>query len=193
MKCEEIMNTNLEILTEQDTVQTAAMVMAEAAVGILPICDVNGRVIGVVTDRDLTTRVLAKKVDPLTTSATLVMTTPAVTCLATADIAEAEDLMARERKARLMMVDAEGKLVGLLSLAALIEHAPSRKALQTAREIFSREALGPRGGAAPGAPLLKDDPQAVATAPVGDPEPTDRNSVAMGGHWHLRDTTEFPG
>jgi CBS domain-containing protein len=193
MKCEEIMNTNLEILTEQATVQTAAEVMADTGVGILPICDTNRHVIGVITDRDLTTRVLAKKVDAVTTSATLVMSSPAVTCLATADIAEAEDLMARERKARLMMVDVDGKFVGILTLAALIEHAPSRKALQTAREVFSPEAVGPRGGAAPGAPLLKDDPEALATAPVGDPEPTDRNSVAMGGHWHLRDTTEFPG
>ena len=63
MKCAEIMNKNVEWLTEKDTVRKAASVMAEAGVGFLPICDAERRVIGVVTDRDLTTRVLAKKVD----------------------------------------------------------------------------------------------------------------------------------
>ena len=73
MKCADIMNENVEWLTEQDTVRKAAAVMAEAGVGFLPICDAEQRVIGVVTDRDLATRVLAKKIDPDTTSAALVM------------------------------------------------------------------------------------------------------------------------
>ncbi|HSY41540.1 MAG TPA: CBS domain-containing protein, partial [Polyangia bacterium] len=73
MKCSDIMNKNVEWLTEKDTVRKAASVMAEAGVGFLPICDAEQRVIGVVTDRDLTTRVLAKKIDPDTTSAALVM------------------------------------------------------------------------------------------------------------------------
>jgi CBS domain-containing protein len=44
----------------------AATVMAEAGIGFLPICDAHMRVIGVVTDRDLATRVLAKKIAPET-------------------------------------------------------------------------------------------------------------------------------
>jgi CBS domain-containing protein len=73
MKCSDIMDKNVEWLTEKDSIRKAATVMAEAGVGFLPICDAEKRVIGVVTDRDLTTRALAKKIDPDTTSAALVV------------------------------------------------------------------------------------------------------------------------
>src|SRR4051812_33864686 len=101
MKCAEIMNKNLEWLTEKDTVLQAAKVMAESGIGFLPICDARQRVVSVVTDRDLTTRALAKRVDPATTSATLIMSSPPVTCLETANVADAEDLMASQRKSRI--------------------------------------------------------------------------------------------
>src|SRR6476620_5270649 len=69
MKCTDIMSKNLEWLTEKDTVLKAAAIMAEAGVGFLPICDARRRVIGVVTDRDLAIRALAKKVAADSTSA----------------------------------------------------------------------------------------------------------------------------
>ena len=154
MKCATIMSTNLEWLTEQDTIQTAADKMTEAGVGFLPICDAERRVVGVVTDRDLVTRALARKVVPGTTSIGLIMTSPALSCPATADLHEAEALMATAQKSRLVITDAHTRLVGVVSLADLLEHAPSAHALQTTRAVLWREALGPRGGARPGAPLL---------------------------------------
>ena len=191
MKCAEIMNKHVEWLTEKDTVRKAASVMADAGVGFLPICDAERRVIGVVTDRDLTTRVLAKKVDPDTTSAALVMTSPALTCLETADLREAEALMANERKARLVLIDAEEKLAGVLELADIVEYAPGWQSLQTVRAIMWREALGPRGGAARGAPLLKDDPAANNLPPPPDGAKA-LPTIFVGGH-RQTDTKEFPG
>jgi CBS domain-containing protein len=191
MKCADIMNRNLEWLTEKDTVRKAAEVMAEAGVGFLPICDARRHVVGVVTDRDLTTRALAKRVAPDDTSAGLVMSSPAITCLETADVAEAENLMAEERKARIPITDAEGKLTGVLSLADLIEQVPGRKSLQTLRAVLWREALGPRAGASKDQPLLKDDPIARQNA-HGDDEIKVRPSVVVGGH-HEVGTKEFPG
>jgi CBS domain-containing protein len=191
MKCADIMNENMEWLTEGDSVRKAAAVMAEAGVGFLPICDAEQRVIGVVTDRDLTTRALAKKLDPDTTSAALVMTSPAITCLDSADVREAEALMASERLARLVIIDAGEKLAGVLDLADLVEYAPGRQSLQTVRAIMWREALGPRGGAARGEPLLKDDP-AVHDLPASSDEAKAEPTVFVGGH-HGTDTTEFPG
>jgi CBS domain-containing protein len=190
MKCSDIMNTNLEWLTEQDTIQKAASVMAEAGVGFLPICDGRMRVVGVVTDRDLTTRALAKRLAAETTSATLVMSSPAITLLETATVRAAEDLMAEERKSRLVITDEDGRLAGVLSLADLVEYAPARPAMKTIRAVLWREALGPRGGASPGAPLFKDDPVAQnLPAPSDDIEV--RPTVFTGGH-RTTDTKEFP-
>jgi len=191
MKCSDIMNKNVEWLTEKDSVRKAATVMAETGVGFLPICDAEQRVIGVVTDRDLTTRVLAKKLDADTTAAALVMSSPALTFLETAQVSEAEALMASERKARLVIIDAEEKLTGVLDLADVVESAPGRQSLQTVRAIMWRDALGPRGGAARGEPLLQDDPDAQnLPAPSGEAEV--RPTVFVGAH-RGTDTKEFPG
>ena len=192
MKCADIMSTKLEWLSEQDSVQKAALLMADAGVGFLPICDARMRVIGVVTDRDLTTRVLAKKdFTTTTTSAALVMSSPALTCLDTADVRDAEALMGNDRKCRLPITNADGQLVGVLSLADLVEHAPGRQSLETVRRVLWREALGPRGGASRETPLLKNDPIARnLPAPSDDLEV--HHSVVAGGH-HSSGTKEFPG
>jgi len=188
MKCKDIMSTNLEWLTEHDTIRTAANRMAESGVGFLPICDAQQRVIGLVTDRDLVTRGTAKGVAPGSTSAALVMSAPALTCLETADLREAEELMASAQKSRLAIVNAQGRFVGVLSIADLLEHAPTKGALRTARAVLWREALGPRAGAERGERLLKDVPC--------EPPPSDdihlSGTVLTGGH-HTIDTKEFPG
>jgi CBS domain-containing protein len=167
MKCEDIMTTNLEWLSAEDTILKAATVMSEAGVGFLPICDAAKRVIGVVTDRDLTTRALAKGL-PAATPLRSIMSAPAITCTAGAAIEEAEALMATECKGRLVIIDDDARLVGVLSLADLIEKAEGREIMRTLKAVMWREALGPRGGAARGAPLLKDDPAARLPDPEGD-------------------------
>lgn len=190
MKCSDIMSKNLDWLTEKDTILKAATVMADDGVGFLPICDAAGRVIGVVTDRDLVTRAMAKKLDPATTSAALVMSAPAITCLATTDIREAEQLMAEQQKARLVITDPDGKLIGILSLVDLIEHAQDRASARTVRAVLWREALGPRGGAPRGEPLLKDDPRARSLPPTPDGSRVSE-TVFVGGRRGV-DTKEFP-
>lgn len=189
MKCADIMSKQLEYVTESATVQQAAIVMRDSGVGFLPICDAGGRVIGVVTDRDLATRALAAKLASNTTSAAMVMTSPAVTCIETANIREAEELMAAERKSRLVITDASGKLVGVLSLADLIERTPMRNAVRTIRAVLWREALGPRAGATRRQRLLKDDPSARIVSPSDDVEA--RPTAFTGGH-RITDTKEFP-
>jgi CBS-domain-containing membrane protein len=191
MKCADIMSKNLEWLNEKDTVQQAAALMADAGVGFLPICDKWKKVIGVVTDRDLTTRALAKRVAPDKTTAALLMSSPAITCLETADVREAEQLMVEERKSRIVITDEEGQLAGVLSLVDLIEHAPGRETLKTARAVLWREALGPRGGATRADKLLQDDPT-VRKLPHGSDDTEARPTVFTGGHRNV-DTKEFPG
>jgi hypothetical protein len=58
--------------------------------------------------------------------------------------------------------------------------------------VLSRDALGPRGGAPRGTPLLKDDPIARSEAAEGPKESPAHESVMTGGHW-AGGTKEFPG
>jgi CBS domain-containing protein len=187
MKARDIMSQNLEVLTERDTIADAAKRMADTGVGFLPICGANQKVIGVVTDRDLVTRSVAKGVNAATTSAAMVMTAPALTCLADADLGRVEELMADERKARIVLTNEDGSLAGVISVADIIEHAPTRRALATIKALLWREALGPRGGARPGETLLRDLPLAPP-APDGSSRPS---GVFKGGH-HEGSTKEFP-
>jgi CBS domain-containing protein len=191
MKCADIMNANLELLLESVTIHRAAAIMAETGVGFLPVCDVDGRAIGVVTDRDLAVRALAKELVPTSTTVASVMTSPAITCTASADIRDAAELMAKERKYRLVVTDEEGRPVGILSLVDVVEKAHDRLALHTARAVLWRDALGPRGGAGPNEPLLKDDPAARAVPPPPE-EIKIRETVFTGGHRSLKDLKEFP-
>jgi CBS domain-containing protein len=91
-----------------------ARACADQGIGFLPICDAAGQLIGVVTDRDLAIRPLAKSIDPERTPVSRVMTTPAITCLADSDIAEAEQLMSEEQKSRPVIVESDGRVVGVL-------------------------------------------------------------------------------
>ena len=191
MRCRDIMSTNLQWLTERATIQGAARLMAEQGVGFLPVCAADGRPLGVVTDRDIATRAVAKNVATDKTRVTRVMSKPAITCLADTPIETAEDLMREERKGRLVITDEDGCVAGILSLADLLERAPKRAALQTARAVLWREALGPRGGAEPTTPLLKDDPIARASAVTDVGASPARDSVMTGGHWS-GSMKEFP-
>ena len=190
MKCSDIMNRNLEWLTEKDTIKSAAKKMAETGLGFLPICDPKMNVVGVVTDRDLTVRALAGRVDCDTTSAAMVMTAPAVSCLVTADVRDAEELMAQEQKSRLVITEPSGRLVGVISLADLVEHVEAKQALRTVKAVLWREALGARGGAIQGQPLLKDDP-AAWNVPAPSDDVRVLPTVFTGGQ-RSSDTKEFP-
>jgi len=190
MKCRDIMNTNLEWLAEKDTIDAAARKMDETGLGFLPICDERMRAIGVVTDRDLAVRGLARRLDATTTTAAMVMSSPVLTCLASSDLREAEELMAQERKSRIAVTDADGVLVGVISLVDLVEHAAPHAALRTIRAVLWREALGARGGAPAWQPLLKDDPTA-REQPLPPDDARARPTVFTGGE-HAAPTKEFP-
>jgi len=191
MKCADIMNVNLELVLETTTVHRAAEIMAEAGVGFLPICDAEGRVLGVVTDRDLAVRVLARDLPPSATAVSQVMSSPPIADVATADVRHAAELMSREQTNRLVITDDQGHPIGIVSLVDIVERAHDHLALRTARAVLGRDALGPRGGARPTDPLLKNDP-AVHTLPPPSHELRVRETVFTGGHRALHDLREFP-
>ena len=142
MRWKELMSTNSEFLWEKATIQRAATLMADQGVGLLPICDAEGRPVGVVTDRYITTQAVAKNLGTDGTPVEKIMSAAVITCLADAKVGVAEDLMCQERKARLVATAEDGRAVGILSVGDFLEHPVTRPALDTARPVLSREALG---------------------------------------------------
>jgi CBS domain-containing protein len=138
MKCKDIMKTDVECISSDDTVQAAARCMSESNIGFLPVCVEGGRVIGTVTDRDLAVRVIAegKSFDSRIVE---VMTPEVVACRPEDNIKTAHELMANSHKSRLMCIDKYGKLCGVISLSDIAEHDNKRRTLKTWQQINERE------------------------------------------------------
>jgi len=100
------------------TIRQAAQVMEQSGVGTLAVIDA-GRLVGVVTDRDLVRRAVARDL-PLDVRVDSVMTTPVVAIDANADLHDAFDVFRSHPLRRLAVVDGVGNFVGMISLDDLL-------------------------------------------------------------------------
>lgn len=109
------MTKGAEFLKTDDTVKKAAEKMASADLGALPICNSEGRLQGMVTDRDIAVKVVAKGMDPASTKlGDLTDGSEVVTIGADDSIEEAVRTMKEHRVRRLPVIDGT-KVVGMLS------------------------------------------------------------------------------
>lgn len=118
MKLREIMTNTVVRINPEESVAVAARTLARYNVGILPVCGGDGRLCGVVTDRDLVTRCVAAGRLPGATTVREVMTTHVVSARPDMDTVMAAQLMGRQQVRRLPVVE-NGKLCGMVSLADL--------------------------------------------------------------------------
>ncbi len=139
MRCSDIMSTAIEQTSLRDTVQHAAACMRDRNIGILPVSDPIGKLLGVITDRDIAIRVVAAGKPP-TTLVEEAMTRDVVACSPEADIEEAEELMARHRKSRILCIGPDERPVGVISLSDIARHRPNGQASRTLRSVSQREA-----------------------------------------------------
>lgn len=117
-KVAEIMIRNVETISPGATIQEAAERMKSENVGSLPVC-LESRLLGALTDRDITIRVTAEGRDPRTTLVRDAMTQPAVTVRPQQELADAEQLMHDHQVRRLPVVEQDGRLVGLVTLGTI--------------------------------------------------------------------------
>ena len=143
MRCEEIMKRQVLRSVEGESLQRAAEKMATANVGFLPVCDDSGRVLGIITDRDITVRAVARNRPADGTMVGEVMTRAVVSCQPADDLAVAEQRMIQHRVSRIVVQDDGGLLCGIISLSDIAEREPGRRAAIVLREVAAREA--PRG------------------------------------------------
>jgi CBS domain-containing protein len=123
-----LMSEAPKTLSPERTVADAAGLMEQYDVGVIPLADRDGTLMGVVTDRDLVLRVLAKGRDPRETTLGDVATTNVVTTSPDTNVAEARELMSEHRIRRLPVVK-DGRMVGILSLGDVAVADPSKRAV----------------------------------------------------------------
>ena len=120
MKIREIMSNSVVRINPEESVAVAARTLAHYNIGVLPVCGSDGRLCGVVTDRDLVTRCVAPGKNPHKTPVRDVMTRHVIVARPDMDSAVAAHLMGREQIRRLPVME-NGKLLGMLSLGDLAQ------------------------------------------------------------------------
>lgn len=115
MRVQEIMTPSPRSARPSDSVMAVAAMMRDEDVGAIPITDEEGRLQGIITDRDITIQVVAAGQNPADAQVAGYMTRNPTTIGPGADVAQAADLMAAEQIRRLPVVQG-GRLVAMLSL-----------------------------------------------------------------------------
>lgn len=139
MLCEVLMKTSVECVSPQDSVAIAARIMRDRNIGFLPVCDeTSEKVVGTLTDRDIAIRAVADR-KPGTTPVEGIMTRDVIACHPQDDITTAEELMAGNLVSRVMCMDEEGQLVGVISLSDIAQ-MDGAHAAKTLEQVSAREA-----------------------------------------------------
>jgi CBS domain-containing protein len=112
----DVMTPNAQCIGEKETLLTAARKLAELGVGSMPICGEDDRLKGMLTDRDIVVKALAKGADPGSTTAGSLAEGKPVTIGADDSLRETLQTMAKYKVRRLPVIDGHD-LVGIIALA----------------------------------------------------------------------------
>jgi len=118
MKVSEVMTPGCECTHPDASLQEVAEKMRSRDIGPLPVCD-NDRIVGVVTDRDVTVRGTAEGRDPKTARVRDVMSPGVVWCFDDDDVEEASRKMKEKQIRRLVVLNHDKRAVGVVSLGDL--------------------------------------------------------------------------
>ena len=116
MKVKEIMSSPVETISSDATITQAAEMMESFDVGVLPV-EQEDKIVGLITDRDIAVRIVAKKLDPESTSVNRAMTTDPICCSEDTDMEEAAKMMEEKKIHRLLALGSDNEEVtGVLSI-----------------------------------------------------------------------------
>src|SRR3954454_7935304 len=119
MQLKDIMTPDVECVRPGDTLQEAARKMKSLDVGPMPVCGDDDKIIGMLTDRDITIRATAEGLDPKTTKVQDAMSEDVVWCFEDEDTDAAAKLMQERQVRRLLVMSRDKRLVGIVSLGDL--------------------------------------------------------------------------
>ena len=114
----DIMTTDVRVITPSASLKCAAQMMEEWDLGSLPVCE-GGRLLGIVTDRDIAVRGTAAGLSPERSCVADVMTHGAEWCTDTLDVEVVRRVMADAHVRRMPVIDSKRHVVGILSRSDL--------------------------------------------------------------------------
>lgn len=126
MKISEVMTTEVETVSSDQTAREAAAFMLRADAGSIPVCE-GDRVIGMITDRDIAVRGIAEGRGPDTPVSEL-MSDGIICAREDEDVRDVAQRMSEEQVRRVPVLDAEDKLCGIVSLGDLARETRSETA-----------------------------------------------------------------
>ena len=136
MRCREIMTRELRMATRETSLREAAAMMRDGDVGAVPVVE-DGRLVGIVTDRDIVVRCLADGHD-FSTSIVEAMTTEIFFVRPDDFVFEAVRLMGDKQVRRIPVISEDGKLAGIISMADVaLETEDDLEIAETLEEISS--------------------------------------------------------
>jgi CBS domain-containing protein len=138
----DVMTTRPRSVTRDTTVVQVAELMADEDVGAIPVVE-GDQVVGMVTDRDIVVRAIAKGLDPRQTRVSEIASDDLVTVDPDQDLSDALKLMARYQVRRLAVTDQDNRLLGVVSQADVALEAKEKDTGEMVEQI-SRAPQGPR-------------------------------------------------
>ena len=121
MQLGEIMTSPVETIAPDTSLAAAAKKMRALEIGLLPVSK-DRKIVGIISDRDITIRAVAKGMDPERTKVSEVMTREVFSCATGSDVSVVCNLMEEKQVRRLLVMDAADAPIGIVSLGDIALH-----------------------------------------------------------------------
>jgi CBS domain-containing protein len=141
MKVKDVMTQNIESVQKTDSVLQAAIRMKDLDIGSLAVFD-GDSLFGMITDRDITVRVVGALLDPATTEVAEVISKEPVTCDEDADLKEAAKIMESYKIRRILVKNTQGRISGILTVDDIALRGEEELVTEVIRQV--KERIGPR-------------------------------------------------
>jgi CBS domain-containing protein len=146
MQVHEIMTANPSCCSPDASLQEAAKLMDECDCGEIPVVDEQRRPIGVITDRDICCRAVAKGMDPAQTRVREVMSEPVVTVTPEDSVEECCQRMEENQIRRVPVVDDSGACCGIVAQADVARHVDEHETAEVVRDVSRPTQTASRAG-----------------------------------------------
>jgi len=134
MQLREMMTKPVEMITPQASLVDAARKMLIQDVGSLPVCE-DEKLVGIITDRDITIRAIANGLDPAKTEVQEVMSHDVVSCGDNSDVEDACRLMQEQQVRRLVVTDEKSSPIGIVSIGDMALQMREEQAGEILRDV----------------------------------------------------------